>query len=74
MECEFWMEDDGWKGIFSGGTMSSQATPIVSQSVPNAQSIFDLATRAKHLFVAGELGIFEKLAQGPATLETLAAK
>ena len=57
--------------------MSSQATPIVSQSAPNAQSIFDLATgfmRAKHLFVAGELGIFEKLAEGPATLETLSAK
>jgi SAM-dependent methyltransferase len=29
--------------------------------------------RAKHLFVAGELGIFEKLADGPATLEELAA-
>ena len=28
---------------------------------------------AKYVFVAGDLGIFEKLADGPATLEELAA-
>jgi hypothetical protein len=56
--------------------MTSQASPVTSQPAPNPQLIFDLATgfmRAKHLFVAGELGIFEKLAHGPITLEELAA-
>jgi hypothetical protein len=53
-----------------------EASPVTSQSAPSPQPIFDLATgfmRAKHLFVAGELGIFEKLADGPATLEELAS-
>ena len=27
---------------------------------------------AKHLFMANEFGLFEKLAEGPATLDTLA--
>ena len=57
--------------------MTSEASRIASQSAPNPQPIIDLATgfmRAKHLFVAGELGIFEKLADGPATLEELAAR
>lgn len=57
--------------------MTSQASRIASQSAPNPQPIIDLATgfmRAKHLFVAGELGIFEKLADSPATLEELAAR
>jgi SAM-dependent methyltransferase len=52
-----------------------ETTPVGSESVPSPQSIIDLATgfmRAKHLFVAGELGIFEKLGEGPATLEELA--
>ena len=57
--------------------MTSQATPVASRSAPNPQPIFDLATgfmRAKHLFVASELGIFEKLADGPATLAELATR
>ena len=29
---------------------------------------------AKHLFIASEIGVFEKLADGPATLDELAAK
>lgn len=55
--------------------MTSQPTPVASQSAADPQPIFDLATgfmRAKHLFVASELGIFEKLADGPATLAELA--
>jgi len=58
-------------------TMNSKSAPVVSQNAPNPLQIFELATgfmRAKHLFVAGELGIFEKLADGPATLDELAAK
>jgi SAM-dependent methyltransferase len=56
--------------------MTSKASPVTSQGAPSPQFIFDLATgfmRAKHLFVAGEMEIFEKLAHGPATLEELAA-
>jgi len=37
-------------------------------------SIWLRASCAKHVFVAGELGIFEKLADGPATLEELATR
>lgn len=39
--------------------------------------IFQLATgfmAAKHLFVANEIGVFEKLSEGPATLEELAKR
>jgi len=39
------------------------------------ESIFQLASgfmAAKHLFVANEIGLFDKLASGPATLDTLA--
>jgi len=57
--------------------MNSKSAPVVSQNAPNPLQIFELATgfmRAKHLFVAGELGIFEKLAEGPATFDELAAK
>ncbi len=42
---------------------------------PDPQPILDAATgfmRAKHLFVAGELGIFEALAEGPKSLDELA--
>jgi hypothetical protein len=41
------------------------------------ESIFQVASgfmAAKHLFVANEIGLFEKLALGPATLEQLAAR
>ena len=37
--------------------------------------IFQVASgfmAAKHLFMANEFGLFEKLAEGPATLDTLA--
>ncbi len=39
------------------------------------EAIFQLASgfmAAKHLFVANEIGLFDKLAPGPATLDTLA--
>ncbi len=57
--------------------MTSQTSPVTSQNAPSPEPIFDLATgfmRAKHLFVAGELGIFEKLADGPAILGELATR
>lgn len=54
--------------------MSTQPIPDVLGS-PDPQPIFDAATgfmRAKHLFVAAELGIFEALADGPKSLDELA--
>ena len=57
--------------------MTSQATPVASQNAPDPQLIFDLATgfmRAKHLFAASELGVFEALGEGPATIDALAAR
>jgi hypothetical protein len=57
--------------------MTTKAGAVNSQNGPGAELILELATgfmRAKHLFVAGELGIFEKLADGPATLDELASK
>jgi SAM-dependent methyltransferase len=54
--------------------MSSQP---VSREKPDPQPIFDIATgfmRAKHLFVAGELGVFEALAGGPMSLDEIAGK
>jgi SAM-dependent methyltransferase len=57
--------------------MTSQAASVSNQSSATPQLIFDIATgfmRAKHLFVAGELGIFETLAKGPLTLKELADK
>jgi Dimerisation domain len=44
---------------------------------PNAGPIFHIATgfmSSKCLFVASELGLFEKLSEGPATLNDLAAR
>jgi hypothetical protein len=44
---------------------------------PTPDSIFQVATgfmASKHLFVAAELGLFEALAEAPATLDTLAAR
>ena len=57
--------------------MTSHAASVSTQSSPTPQLIFEVATgfmRAKHLFVAGELGVFQKLADGPATLKELANK
>ncbi len=57
--------------------MTSQSTSGPSGHAPDARPLFDLATgfmRAKHMFVAGELGVFETLGEGPATFEELAAK
>ena len=44
---------------------------------PNPEAIFRIATgfmAAKHLFAANQLGIFEALADAPATLDALAAR
>jgi methyltransferase family protein len=57
--------------------MTSKATPAATQNAPDAQLIFDLATgfmRAKHLFAASELGVFEALGERAATLDALAAR
>ncbi len=54
--------------------MTGQPLPAAAQPAPNPESIFQTATgfmRAKHLFVAGELGIFEALADGPRSLDEL---
>lgn len=55
--------------------MSGQSSPMRTSKVPDPQPIFDTATgfmRAKHLFVAAELGIFEALANGSKSLADLA--
>ena len=47
-----------------------------TQSAPDPGPIFETATgfmRAKHLFVAAELGVFEALADGPRPLDELAS-
>ena len=57
--------------------MTSPLTSGASNHVPDARHLFELATgfmRSKHMFVAGELGVFETLGEGPATLEELVAK
>src|SRR5262249_2304707 len=51
-----------------GGSIMSNVTP---------DSLFQVASgfmAAKHLFVANEVGLFEHLAKGPATLDELAAR
>jgi len=56
-------------------TASPSTAPF--RSAPDPGGLFNVATgfmRAKHLFVASELGIFEKLAEGPATLDELAGR
>src|SRR5690348_15606710 len=58
-----------------GESMSTQTQPGATQATPDPQPIFEIATgfmRAKHLFVAGELGVFEALASGPRSLDELA--
>jgi SAM-dependent methyltransferase len=57
--------------------MTLQASAVTSHAAPDPQPIFELATgfmRAKHLFAASELRIFETLGEGPASLEELAAR
>ena len=55
--------------------MSTQPVSASAGNRPDPQLIFETATgfmRAKHLFVAGELGVFESLAGGPKPLDELA--
>lgn len=55
--------------------MSGKASPVKTSNAPDPQLLFDVATgfmRAKHLFVAAELGIFEALANGGKPLAELA--
>jgi len=55
--------------------MSTQPVSASAENRPDPQPIFETATgfmRAKHLFVAGELGIFESLASGPKPLDEIA--
>ena len=57
--------------------MTLQPTPVASQEAPDAQPILDVATgfmRAKHLFAASELGIFETLGERPASIDELAGR
>ncbi len=55
--------------------MSGQPIPVGAQAAPDPGPIFETATgfmRAKHLFMAGELGVFEVLADGGKSLDQLA--
>lgn len=57
--------------------MTGQASPVRTSKAPDSQPLIDAATgfmRAKHLFVAAELGIFEALAHGGKTLGDLAGQ
>ena len=54
--------------------MSTQPVSASAGNRPDPQLIFETATgfmRAKHLFVACELGVFESLASGPKPLDEL---
>ncbi len=56
--------------------MSGDTSAVRSNKAPDPQPIFETATgfmRAKHLFVAAELGIFEALADGGKSLAELSA-
>ncbi len=56
-------------------TAQTQTTPPAPQVTPDA--IFQFASgfmSAKHLFIANEVGLFEKLSEGPATLDELARR
>src|SRR5687767_12182119 len=51
--------------------------PTTTQSPPSPEPIMRIASgfmAAKHLFAASQLGLFEALAESPATLEALAAR
>ncbi len=55
--------------------MDAQTLPVSPVAATSPQAVIDAATAfmaAKHLFAASELGIFEKLADGPVTLDDLA--
>lgn len=55
--------------------MSGQPIPVGPQAAPDPGPIFETATgfmRAKHLFMGGELGVFEVLADGSKSLDQLA--
>ncbi len=55
--------------------MRGQPSPVKTNKAPDPQLIFDTATgfmRAKHLFVAAELGVFEALANGGKPLAQIA--
>jgi ubiquinone/menaquinone biosynthesis C-methylase UbiE len=55
--------------------MGGQVSAVKTNKVPDPQPIFDTATgfmRAKHLFVAAELGVFEALANGAKPLAEIA--
>lgn len=55
--------------------MNEPASVVKVSATPDPQPIFELATgfmRAKHLFTASELGIFEALGNGGKTLAELA--
>src|SRR5918911_4964874 len=50
---------------------------VESPPIVTPEAIFDIASgfmAAKHLFVANEVGLFEQLAEGPATLDDLAQR
>ncbi len=58
-------------------TTTSTPTPSRTKVPPSPEPIMRLASgfmTAKHLFAASELGIFEALADPPATIEALAAR
>jgi SAM-dependent methyltransferase len=55
--------------------MGGQASTVKPNKAPDPQPIFDTATgfmRAKHMFVAAELGVFESLANGEKPLAEIA--
>jgi hypothetical protein len=55
--------------------MGTHSSPTNASNAPDPQLIFDTASgfmRAKHLFVAAELGVFETLADGPKPLAEIA--
>lgn len=60
---------------FEQSPMSEHSSVMKMSGTPDPQPIFDLATgfmRAKHLFTAAELGVFEALGSGGKTLAELA--
>jgi precorrin-6B methylase 2 len=57
--------------------MTTANQPHGAAQSPNPEAIFRIATgfmAAKHLFAANQLGLFEALAESPATLDALAAR
>ena len=55
--------------------MGRPASTVKTNKAPDSQPIFDTAAgfmRAKHMFVAAELGVFESLANGDKSLAEIA--